>query len=141
MSMMQGLQQWISAHWRAQQPTSLRQAPAWCLLLGMVVVGLWGLSHAEHIAALRWMQGYRNADGVGCCSEQDCVPWPVALLQLAGDEAMVRIGDAVVQLPAKSVHATQDGQTYWCCQTASDGRCPPEPTRATTRCVFYAVGM
>jgi hypothetical protein len=143
MSTRQGLQPWIAAHWRARQPTYLRQVPVGCLLLllGVVVVVLWKSSHAEHIAALRWMHGYRNADGVGCCSEQDCFPWPVALLQLTGDEAMVRIGDAVVRLPAKSVHATQDGQTYWCCQTAPDGRCPPEPTRATTRCVFYTVGM
>jgi len=54
---------------------------------------------------------------------------------------MVHIGDAVVHLPAKSVHATQDGQTYWCCQTDANGHCPTVPTRATTRCVFYTVGM
>ena len=142
MSTRQGLQLWITTHWRARLPTRLRRASVGgLLLLGAVVVGLWESSHAEHIAALRWMHGYRNADGVGCCSEYDCFPWPVALLQLTGDEATVRIGDAVVSLPAKSVHATQDGETYWCCQTASDGRCPSEPTRATTRCVFYAVGM
>ena len=112
------------------------------LLLGVVsVAGLWELSHAEHTAALRWMQGYRNAEGVGCCSEQDCVAWPVALLQLTGDEATVRIGDAVMHLPTKSVHATQDEQTYWCCQTDAAGRCPEVPTRETTRCVFYTVGM
>src|SRR5262245_41021619 len=83
------------------------------LLLGLVgVMVLWEYSHAEHTAALRWMMGYTSAEGVGCCSERDCFPWPVALLQLTGDQATVRIGDTVVQLPAKSVHATQDGQTY-----------------------------
>ena len=112
------------------------------LLLGLVgVVVLWGHGYAEHIAALHWMMGYTSAEGVGCCSERDCHPWPVAVLQLTGDQAMVRIGDTVVQLPAKSVHATQDGQTYWCCKTNLDGHCPPEPSRATTRCVFYATGM
>jgi hypothetical protein len=143
MSTRQGLQSWRTTYWRARQLTYLRQVPIGCLLLllGVIVVGLWELSHAEHSASLRWMRGYRNADGVGCCSERDCIPWPVALLQLTGNEATVRIGDAIVHLPAKSVHATQDGQTYWCCQTTADGRCPPEPTRATTRCVFYAVGM
>jgi len=113
------------------------------LLLGGLasVVVLWGPSHAEHTAALHWMAGYTSAEGVGCCSERDCFPWPVALLQLTGDQATVRIGDTVVQLPAKSVHATQDGQTYWCCKTNLEGRCPAEPSKATTRCVFYAIGM
>lgn len=112
------------------------------LLLGLAgVVVLWGDSHAEHTAALHWMMGYTSAEGVGCCSERDCRPWPVAVLQLTGDQVMVRIGDTVVQLPAKSVHATQDGQTYWCCKTNMEGHCPSEPTRATTRCVFYATGM
>jgi hypothetical protein len=113
-----------------------------CVLLGAASVALlWVRGAAEHTAALRWMQGYRYADGVGCCSEHDCLPWPVAVLQPTGDQVTVRIGETVVQLPAKSVHATQDGQTYWCCKTDANGHCPPEPTPATTRCVFYAVGM
>ena len=112
------------------------------LLVGLAgVMVLWGYSHAEHTAALHWMMGYTSAEGVGCCSERDCVPWPVAVLQLTGDQTMVRIGETVVQLPAKSVHATQDGQTYWCCKTNMEGRCPAEPSKATTRCVFYAIGM
>jgi hypothetical protein len=111
------------------------------LLLGALLLGLWQASHAEHTASLRWMRGYRSADGVGCCSEHDCLPWPVALLQISGDEATVLLGDTVLQLPVKSVHATQDGQTYWCCQTNTAGRCPAVPTRAATRCVFYTVGM
>jgi hypothetical protein len=113
-----------------------------CVLLGVASVALlWVHGAAEHTAALRWMQGYRGSDGVGCCSEHDCLPWPVAVLQYTGDQVTVRIGETVVQLPAKSVHATQDGQTYWCCKTDANGHCPPEPTPATTRCVFYAVGM
>jgi hypothetical protein len=113
-----------------------------CLLLGMASVVMLGVySAAEHTAALRWMQGYTGADGVGCCSEHDCLPWPVAVLQHTGDQVTVRLGETVVQLPARSVHATQDGQTYWCCKTDATGRCPPEPTPAITRCVFYAVGM
>jgi hypothetical protein len=113
-----------------------------CVLLGVASIALlWVHSVAEHTAALQWMQGYRGADGVGCCSEHDCLPWPVAVLQYTGNQVTVRIGETVVQLPAKSVHATQDGQTYWCCKTDTTGHCPPEPTPATTRCVFYAVGM
>jgi hypothetical protein len=113
------------------------------LLLVLVIAAgalLWEYGYGEHIAALRWMTGFKSADGVGCCSERDCFPWPIAVLQLSAEQATVRIGDTVVQLPARSVHATQDGETYWCCRINTDGRCPTEPTRATTRCVFYATG-
>ena len=116
MSPRQRLQRWITVHWRVWPPLYLRQAWMACVPL-LLVVGLavlWEYSHAEHTAVLRWMQGYQSADGVGCCSERDCVPWPVALLHMTENEVMVRIGDAVVHLPTKSVHATQDGQTYWC---------------------------
>jgi hypothetical protein len=138
----QWLQRWVTTRRRARRPRYLCIASVECLLLGaLLLLGLWQASHAEHIASLRWMRGYRSADGVGCCSEHDCIPWPVALLQISGDEATVLLGDTVLQLPIKSVHATQDGQTYWCCQTTTAGRCPDVPTRAATRCVFYTVGM
>lgn len=160
-----GLQLWITVHRRARQPTHPRAArvvrlsqPApsrlarqprqsihrWCLLLLLGLAGaalLWESTQAAHIVALRWMSGYKSADGVGCCSARDCLLRPVAVLQLTEDQATVRIGDTVVQLPIRSVHATQDGQTYWCCRLNTDGHCPSEPTRATTRCVFYATGM
>jgi len=125
-------------------PTRDQRLGLWslCLFLGVAsVAGLWAHSAAEHTAALRWMQGYTSADGVGCCSERACVPWPVALLQLTGHEATVRLGDTLVHVPATSVHATQDGHTSWCCQTDAAGHCPAVPTRETTRCVFYTVGM
>jgi hypothetical protein len=121
-----------------------RRVRIWGTLLVLWMAGeavLGGQSTAEHTAALRWMEGYTSAEGVGCCSERDCVPWPVAVLGRTHDRVTVRIGEAVLQLPAKSVHATQDGETYWCCKTTMEGRCPPVPTPATTRCVFYAVGL
>jgi hypothetical protein len=143
MHVTQWLQRWITTHRRTRRPRYLCMVSVERLLLlgALLFLVLWQASHAEHAASLRWMRGYRSADGVGCCSEHDCVPWPVALLQISGDEATVLLGDTVLQLPTKSVHATQDGQTYWCCQTNTAGRCPDVPTRATTRCVFYTVGM
>jgi hypothetical protein len=33
----------------------------------------------------------KSADGVGCCSEHDCVPWPVAVLQHTGDQVTMRM--------------------------------------------------
>ena len=93
MSLRQRRQRWITLRWPVGQAMYQRQAWMACvplLLLGVVgVAGLWELSHAEHTAALRWMQRYQSADGVGCCSEQDCVPWPVALLQTTEDEVDV----------------------------------------------------
>jgi hypothetical protein len=144
MHVTQWLQRWITTRRQTRRPRYLCMVSVEHLLLllsALLLLGLWQASHAEHTASLRWMRGYRSADGVGCCSEHDCVPWPVALLQISGDEATVLLGDTVLQLPTKSVHATQDGQTYWCCQTNTAGRCPEVPTRATTRCVFYTVGM
>jgi hypothetical protein len=144
MHVTQWLQRWITTRRRTRRSRYLCMVSVERLLLllgALLLLGLWQASHAEHTASLRWMRGYRSADGVGCCSEHDCVPWPVALLQISGDEATVLLGDTVLQLPTKSVHATQDGQTYWCCQTNTAGRCPDVPTRATTRCVFYTVGM
>ncbi len=139
----QRLQRWITTRRRARQPKDLCMASVKRLLffLGALLLGQRQASHAEHTVSLRWRRGYRSADGVGCCSEHDCIPWPVALLQMSGDEATVLLGDTVLQLSTKSVHATQDGQTYWCCQTNTVGRCLDVPTRAATRCVFYTVGM
>src|SRR5262245_32699957 len=135
----QGLQFWTTVPHRERQSTHPGEArvgrfaqpepsrPAgrqrqslhrWHLLLLLGLAGaalLWESTQAAHIVALRWMSGYKSADGVGCCSARDCLPWPVAVLQLTEDQATVRIGDTVVQLPIRSVHATQDGQTYWCC--------------------------
>lgn len=159
----QGLQLWITVRRGQRHPVQPRQGRVACLSQPEPLARWWGqkvhtwhllfllglagaavlceYSYAEHIAVLHWMSGYKSADGVGCCSERDCLPLPIAVLQLTSDQAIVRIGDTVVQLPAKSVHATQDGQTYWCCRTNAHGQCPTEPSRATTRCVFYATGM
>jgi hypothetical protein len=48
---------------------------------------------------------------VRCCAEHHDLPRPLALLQHTGGQVTVRMGATVVQLPALSVHATQDGQT------------------------------
>src|SRR4029450_14092000 len=109
-------------------------------LCALRLLGWWQASHAEHTASLRWVRVYRSADGVGCCSEHDCVPWPVALLQISGDEATVLLGDTVLQLPTKSVHRPRGGQTYWCCQTNTAGGCPVVPTPPRTGCAFSPVG-
>src|SRR5262252_6895142 len=74
-------------------PRRRSRANGWrlLLLLGLAgIVVLRGDSYAEHTAALQWMMGYTSAEGVGCCSERDCHPWPVAVVQLTGDQAMVR---------------------------------------------------
>ena len=39
-----------------------------CVLLAVASIAvLWGHGTAEPTAALRWMQGSKSADGVGCC--------------------------------------------------------------------------
>ena len=59
MSLRQRLQRGIIIRWRVWQPLYSRKAWMACvpLLLGVVDVAVrWEYSHAEHTAALRWMQ-------------------------------------------------------------------------------------
>src|SRR3989442_9819646 len=95
MHTIQWLQRWILTRKRVRQPRYLcmTSVDRLLLLLGaLLLLGPWPASHAEHTASLRWMRGYRSADGVGCCSEHDCIPWPSPLLRFTGDEPPVLPG-------------------------------------------------
>ena len=118
---------------------------AWHLLFLLGMVGaavMWEYSYAEHVAVLHWMSGYKSADGVGCCSERDCLPLPIAVLQLTGDQATVRdrgnCGTAPGQI--RACHARRADLLVLPDQCAR-AMSHKEPSRATTRCVFYATGM
>ena len=118
------------------------QAVALVLLVFLAGLLGSGVVFAEHRPEVAWMAGYRDALGHGCCGEQDCLPWPVAVVALpVGDEMPVRIGDTLVMVSARAVHASQTEQTYWCCKTDLEGQCPAVPTKETTRCVFFGVGF
>lgn len=101
-----------------------------------VLMSLLAVVWAEHVPALAWMQRYTSAKNIPCCSERDCVPTPVAVIQFGEQETAVVIHGTIVVLPAKSVHQSEDGETYWCWR--DDGQLPP--TAINTRCAFFAVG-
>lgn len=122
----------------------------WLIVLGLCCV-LVGAVQAEHVPALRWMQGLTNETAVGCCGDYDCVPATVAVLSAPGGPAdvLVRIGDADLTVPAGRVHPSQAATGYWCfvgtlqtvVYTDAHGvkrAVPPDQaTRENTRCVFY----
>ena len=112
-------------------------------LAGLTCLVVLGFARGEHLPHLAWMAPYRSASGTECCSERDCVLAVVALWPAAldGDEIVVRVNDTMFRVPAKSIHRSGDGQTYWCCKPDGSGKCPLLPTAKSTRCVFYTGGV
>ena len=112
-------------------------------LAGLVCFVVLGMARSEHLPHLAWMAHYRSASGTDCCSERDCVLAVVAVwtAPLEGDAMVVRVNDTMFRVPTKSIHRSEDGQTYWCCKTGSEAQCPPLPTAENTRCVFFAEGV
>lgn len=100
-----------------------------------IVLSLLAMVYAEHLPSLAWMAQYKSANGMGCCSGRDCKPATIALIQIGETETTVLIQGTVVVLPSKSVHPSEDGQTYRC-----SGDMQKPPSAETVRCVFYAVG-
>ena len=93
------------------------------------------LAYAAHG---HWLDHYTNAQGISCCVHaQDCKQMPVSLVAFHGEMTTVQIGNVVMTLPAKSVHVSEDAQTY-VCTMRSDG--PAVLDKEHVRCAFYAVG-
>ena len=81
-------------HDLVEQPVSY-----WRLVwIGFVfLLVLWLLASAEHTPALRWMVGYRNAAGMGCCNEIDCRPAHVRLLGSTGIATTVLVSNSALK--------------------------------------------
>lgn len=104
------------------------------LALGMLTCLSAGV-FAEHVTSLAWMQGYKDAHGVGCCSVSDCLP-AVVRVELGTDEVPVVVNGVSFVLPVGSVHRSEDGRAYWCFKHRDE---PPSTQNA--RCVFWASGV
>ena len=100
-----------------------------------ILLSLFALVAAEHHPSLAWMARYFSASGVGCCSERDCLPTPVAVVQFGEQNTTVLIRGTLVVLPTQSVHQSETAETYWCSHTAQLA-----PSRTNTRCVFWTTG-
>lgn len=98
---------------------------------------------SEHMPSLAWMARYTSASGTYCCSERDCIPATVALWPsaLEAGTMVVRVNGVLLLLPEKSVHRSEDGNTWWCCKTDAERTCPSTPRAETTRCVFHTGGV
>ena len=96
------------------------------------------LSYAEHINDLSWMRPYRDAHGMGCCSEADCIESTVSIEPETDQESpvrTVRVNGVTFVLPRKSIHASETAAAYWCYRSIH-----VPPSTENTRCVFYAIG-
>ena len=100
-----------------------------------ILLSIWTVATAEHHPSLAWMARYFSASGVGCCSERDCLPTPVAVVQFGEQNTTVLIRGTLVVLPTQSVHQSETAETYWCSHTAQLA-----PSRTNTRCVFWTAG-
>ena len=90
---------------------------------------------AEHVASLAWMHGYTSAEGVGCCSEKDCIPAAVRVLHIEEESIIVEVNGVSFALRATSVHHSEDGHAYWCYKSSQE-----LPSVSNTRCVFWTEG-
>lgn len=95
-------------------------------------------AYAEHVNDLSWMRPYRDAHGMGCCSEADCIESTVSIEPEADQESpvrTVRVNGVTFVLPRKSIHASETAAAYWCYRSIH-----VPPSTANTRCVFYTIG-
>lgn len=126
----------------------LESKPPWkdlfFILLGTAVFALFllilaRLSRAEHSPSLAWMRQYKDAQGIGCCSELDCKEAAVSLVNNEpsddGNMQKVHVNGVEFSLPKANIHVSETASGYWCYRSAGS---PPGPTN--TRCVFYAIG-
>lgn len=137
-------------------------------LLGIIL--LVSTTHAD------WRSQYKGAEGLSCCDQSDCIKAEVSLIEEPGHgdtiEILVsfiepptgkgasRFVGKALQVPAQSVHMSEDPRGYWCHMPAiSLGRTweyggllgPQGETRACgpphyeisercLRCAFVALG-
>ena len=82
---------------------------------------------ANHTADFQWM-GW-------CCGQKDCIVVPVNIIAFQKDEVRVMVNGVELVLPQTTVRESEDGHTYWCRISTSEGI-----NLSNTRCVFYTVG-
>lgn len=83
-----------------------------------------------------WHDHYSSAAGTPCCRAQDdCHVAQVRVLEQTATQVRVEVNGVVIEIPAKSLHASEDAQAYVCVIPGT------QPIKAVNiRCVFFAVG-
>ena len=82
-----------------------------------------------------WIDRYHSASGMSCCGKRDCQQVAARLITSAQYTTMVEVNGLLMELPAKSVHTSEDAAAWWCAQ-----RIDEKLSQENTRCVFLAVG-
>ena len=76
-----------------------------------------------------WIDKYKSASGIACCSIRDCHPTYARLLAREGAYTRVEIAGEMVLLPTSQVFLSED-RSDWVCYTLDH----------QVRCLFLAVG-
>ena len=100
--------------------------------LSLLLLLLATIAYASHGG---WMDAYRDADGIRCCGQLDCLPTHARVLAQTADVATVEVDGLVVAIPAKALHASETNEDYWCAR-----RTDRPLSQDNIRCVFIAVG-
>ena len=105
-----------------------------CYLAG-ILIGLcisFVYVYAQHGS---WQDRYRSTDGTLCCGRTDCQAVPVSIVTHDGTLVQAMVLGIKVTVPAKSVHQSEEQQSYWC---RSDPERPPADDNV--RCLFVVTG-
>lgn len=105
----------------------------WVLFLSLCVGIGWGAaSFASHG---HWIDHYRSAANSLCCGERDCQPASIRILVFGPEMVTAEINGVIVEVPARSVHQSEDQRAYWCANMVMS-----PPSTANVRCLFWAIG-
>ena len=98
-----------------------------CLLvLALLRSGAWATHGSFH-------DHYTDYLGIRCCSTaHDCMPMPVSLISRDGDTTVVLVAGVQVELPAGSVHLSENSDTYVCLRNRQ-----MPATALNIRCAFF----
>lgn len=102
------------------------------MIIGILMAGAYVF--AQHGGS--WQDTYKSADGSSCCGPKDCKVVPVALIGRNGTMIEALVMGVKVILPAKSVHQSEDTQSYWC--QREPGKPPADNN---IRCLFVVTAM
>lgn len=101
--------------------------------LGLLLPGLLtGDSGAQHGS---WLDKYRGADQRLCCGLTDCRVAPVRLIEHRDTDTTVEVAGVRLTLPAASVHASEEVDTWVCLRRVELGVQP-----GNIHCAFYSIG-
>ena len=85
-----------------------------------------------------WTDHYTSVNDTPCCHlEKDCLKTEVRIISMDDKLVTAEVGGEVIMLPRKSVHLSEEQNTYRCRRW---GQPDDKITSENTRCIFYAIG-